>query len=186
MRILSVSTVVQSASHIVFKRNMLSVTLEEVIIGCNSWGRNKTSWLDNEASHFSSREPMITCRSSGLLHLRANWLLGPASSWQAPVFPALSCPRSTKDNLEVFYLCLGVQFLVCQERREQLSLCYTIHMNPTHHRQGSKCFSVFLSTWLASLFWITEKNLKWWNLTHVVLLYVKVDFVLYSQGYSLN
>lgn len=84
--------------------------------GCKSWGRNKTSWLDDEASHFSSRELMITCRSSGLLHLHANWLLGLASSWQAPVFSALSSPRSTKESLEVFYLCLRVQFLVCQER----------------------------------------------------------------------
>ncbi len=99
-----------------FVNNMPFVMSGMRTIRWKSWGRNKTSRLHDEASRFSSGELMITCRSSGLLHLHTNWLLGPASSWQAPVFSALSSPCSTKESLEVFYLCLGVQFLVCQER----------------------------------------------------------------------
>lgn len=112
----------------------LFVTLDTPLMARWRWGRNKTSWLDNEASHSSSGELMITCRSCGRLHLHANRLLRAASPWQAPIFSALSCPRSTKESLEVFYLRRRRLFLVCrQEKTNQLRPRCTIHMDPADH-----------------------------------------------------
>lgn len=114
----------------------LFVTLDTTLMARWRWGRNETSWLDNEASHSSSGELMITCRSSGLLHLHANRLLRAASPWQAPIFSALSCPRSTKESLEVFYLRQRRLSLVCrQEKTNQLRPRCTIHMDPADHVQ---------------------------------------------------
>lgn len=125
----------------------LFVTLNTALMARQRWGRNKTSWLGNEASHSSSGELMITCRSTGLLHLHANRLLRAASPWQAPIFSALSCPRATKESLEVFYLRQRRLFLVCQqEKTNQLRPRYTIHMDPADHVQHCKCFSVLLLT----------------------------------------
>lgn len=123
------------------------VTVDTTLMAWRRWGRNKTSWLDNEASHSSSRELMITCRSSGLLHLHANRLLRAASPWQAPIFSALSCPGATKESLEVFYLRQRRLFLVCrQEKTNQLRPRCTIHMDPADQVQNCKCFSVLLLT----------------------------------------
>lgn len=108
------------------------VTLDGLPMASNTWGRKKTSWFDNEASHFSNGELMITCRSSALLHLHANRQPRAASPWQAPIFSALSCPRSTKESLEVFYLRLRLNFLVCRQEKKQnlnqLRPHYTIRM----------------------------------------------------------
>lgn len=128
----------------------LFVTLDALPMASKTWRRKKTSWFDNEASHFSSGGLMITCRSSGLLHLHANRLPRAASPWQAPIFSALSCPRFTKESLEVFYLRLRLNFLVCRQEKNQnlnqLRLRYTIHMDPAYHMQNCKFFSVLLLT----------------------------------------
>lgn len=100
-------------------KTSLFVTLDALPMASKAWRRNKTSWLDNEASHFSSGELMITCRSSGLLHLHANRQPRAASPWQAPIFSALSCPRSTKGSLEGFYLRLRLNFLVCWQKKKK-------------------------------------------------------------------
>lgn len=98
------------------------------IAGRRSLRRNKTSQFDDETFHSSSRELMITCRSSGLLHLHTNRPLEKASSWQAPVFSALSSSRSTKESLEVFYLSLGGARSLPQKREfNQLSWLYSAY-----------------------------------------------------------
>lgn len=136
----------------------MSVMSEMRMIGWKCLGKSKTSRLDDEASHSSSRELMITCRSSGLLHLHTNRPLELASFWQSLVFSALSSPRSTKESLEGFYLCQRMQFLVFHmEEFNQLSRWFYAYEPCIRGRAQNVLQNLSLYNWQVSLH-------SWWKI----------------------
>lgn len=120
-----------SSSTICKQRSVCHIWSE---LGSANRGKNETSGLDGDTTHFLMQQ----ADDNLSFFWSASHLPGAAAFWQAPVFCGLSSARCTKESLEVCYLCLGLHLLVKREIHPIKPLVR--HLWRAQNRKGSKCF----------------------------------------------